>query len=102
VGWATGACLLVRAPVFRAIGGFDERIFLYFEDKDLCRRFRQAGWAVLVCPGVWLEHELGGSSDGVDGDRLRRIYLESQAHYYRKHHGPIQNTTLRLYRRFFS
>ncbi len=99
VGWATGACLLVRAGQFREIGGFDERIFMYFEDKDLCRRLIANGGKVLYCPAARLEHALGGSSPGADRDRLRRIYLESQAYYYRKHHGPVQNALLRLYRR---
>ena len=98
VGWLTGACLLVRTEAFRDIGGFDPAIFMYFEDKDLCRRLADRGWTLLFCPRAALVHELGGSSSRRDDSRLRRIYLESQSYYYRKHHGPIQNALLRLYR----
>lgn len=98
-GWLTGACLLVRAGRFREIGGFDEAIFMYFEDKDLCLRLAARGDRLLYCPDAVLVHELGGSSSRRDDLRLRRIYLESQAYYYRKHHGPLQNALLRLYRR---
>lgn len=99
VGWLTGACLLVRTEAFRDVGGFDPAIFMYFEDKDLCRRLGERGWKLLFCPRATLVHELGGSSGRRDDARLRRIYLESQSCYYRKHHGPIQNALLRLYRK---
>ena len=36
--WYTAACVMVRAEAFRAVGGFDESFFMYFEDVDLCLR----------------------------------------------------------------
>jgi N-acetylglucosaminyl-diphospho-decaprenol L-rhamnosyltransferase len=39
----TGAAALYRLDAFRAVGGFDERIFLYYEDLDLAMRLRAAG-----------------------------------------------------------
>ncbi|HEY5815322.1 MAG TPA: glycosyltransferase family 2 protein [Solirubrobacterales bacterium] len=39
----TGAAALYRLDAFRAAGGFDERIFLYYEDLDLALRLRAAG-----------------------------------------------------------
>ena len=41
--WASGACLLVRRAVLEELGGWDEGFFMYCEDKDLCRRARDAG-----------------------------------------------------------
>jgi GT2 family glycosyltransferase len=54
--------LLVRRAAFEAVGGFDERIFLYAEDLDLCRRLRAAGWRLLYLPVPWADHENGSSS----------------------------------------
>jgi GT2 family glycosyltransferase len=56
VAWVSGAALLVEHAAFRAIGGFDERLFLYKEDEDLCLRLREAGGAVIYDPGVVVHH----------------------------------------------
>jgi GT2 family glycosyltransferase len=56
VPWATGCCLLVRRDCWRQLGGFDEDYFLYYEDVDLCRRARAAGWSVWYDPGVTVTH----------------------------------------------
>src|SRR6202035_914154 len=44
VPWVVGACFVVRRDAWEAIGGFDERYFLYFEDVDLCWRLWRAGY----------------------------------------------------------
>ncbi|MBL8793777.1 MAG: glycosyltransferase family 2 protein [Planctomycetia bacterium] len=54
----TGACLLMRSEVFRALGGFDERLAVGFGDTDLCLRARAAGYKVLLdAQAVLLHHE---------------------------------------------
>lgn len=57
VGFISGAAMLVRTDAFRAIGGFDERIFLYLEDDDLCVRLRSAGWRLRLAPEAVVAHE---------------------------------------------
>ena len=42
--WVSAAFWLVRAPVYRQLGGFDENFFMYCEDVDFCLRLQLAGW----------------------------------------------------------
>ncbi|HEY5615177.1 MAG TPA: glycosyltransferase family 2 protein [Bacteroidota bacterium] len=99
VEWVSGAALMIRAAVFQSLAGFDTNIFMYFEDKDLCKRARGQGWKVFFYPYVSLMHHLGSSSKGSDPVRQRRIYRASQLYYYKKHHGRIQQTLLTVYQK---
>lgn len=58
-GWLSGACLLVRWDAFDAIGGFDERYFMYLEDIDFGDRLSRAGWTNLYCPSSVILHDQG-------------------------------------------
>ena len=97
VEWVTGAALFIRRDLFERLGGFDERFFLYFEDKDLCARCRQAGMSVLFLPAPGVAHARGGSAGPEMRDRLRTIYRESQRRYYAKHRPARERGLLRLY-----
>ncbi len=52
---------LVRRLAFDGVGGFDSGFFLYAEDIDLSRRWRDAGWRLVSLPDVWAYH-VGGAS----------------------------------------
>lgn len=84
-----GACMLFRADVFHAVGGFDEKFFLYCEEVDLCRRVWQAGHAVTYVHSCRITHSARHSTIRFFGSmgRLVRQYLESEEYYFRKHHG---------------
>ena len=62
VNWVFGAFLLVRFDRFLALGGMDERFRLYYEDVDLCYRFRQRGWRTFYFPAVTVVHQHARSS----------------------------------------
>lgn len=46
--WIPGLFMLFRTETYAAIGGFDERFFMYGEDFDICARTRLAGWRLQV------------------------------------------------------
>ena len=46
----SGACFLVRRDLFLRLGGFDENIFLFYEDDDLCRRIADGGLSLVYVP----------------------------------------------------
>jgi N-acetylglucosaminyl-diphospho-decaprenol L-rhamnosyltransferase len=89
VDWVSGACMVVRRRTLNELGPLDERFFMYFEDADLCRRAREAGWSVYYLPEVEVVHHAGGSSRS----KLKVIWLlhMSAFLYHRKHgaHGPL-------------
>jgi N-acetylglucosaminyl-diphospho-decaprenol L-rhamnosyltransferase len=47
-----GTIMLVRAEMVQAIGGFEERFFMYWEETEFCLRARRAGWRVVVAEGA--------------------------------------------------
>jgi N-acetylglucosaminyl-diphospho-decaprenol L-rhamnosyltransferase len=89
VDWVSGACMVIRRETLRDVGPLDERFFMYFEDADLCRRTRAAGWLVYYLPHVEIIHQTGASSHS----RPRSIWRlhKSAFLYHRKHgaHGPF-------------
>ncbi|MDQ4106694.1 MAG: glycosyltransferase family 2 protein [Actinomycetota bacterium] len=89
VDWVSGACMAVRREVLEAVGGLDERFFMYFEDADLCRRSRRSGWPVYYLPQLEILHLTGASSRR----KLRAIWMlhRSAFLYHRKYgpHGPF-------------
>jgi hypothetical protein len=64
VSFATGCALFVRASVFRQLGGFDPRFFMYEEDVELCLRAAENGIRIRYIPQAFVLHRVQGSSRG--------------------------------------
>ncbi|MBN2161999.1 MAG: glycosyltransferase family 2 protein [Pontiellaceae bacterium] len=60
--WISGCAMLFNMKKLREIGLFDENIFLFFEETDLCSRIRDAGGEIRFCPDVLFQHMLGQAS----------------------------------------
>jgi N-acetylglucosaminyl-diphospho-decaprenol L-rhamnosyltransferase len=84
-----GSYFLVRRSLFEQLNGFDERIFMYFEDLDLAYRARQAGWANYYLSSVRAFHYGGGTTNQVKALRLFYV-LCSRLYYVAKHFGYHQ------------
>ncbi|MFZ3117844.1 MAG: glycosyltransferase [Variovorax sp.] len=62
--WIPGLFMLFRTETYAAIGGFDERFFMYGEDFDICARTRLAGWRLQVGEDLMALHDARRASHG--------------------------------------
>ena len=95
--WVSGACLLVRRVDAEAVGGLDERFFMYTEDVDFCAAIRARDRRILFVPEVEVVHLRGRSAASAPA-RTQAAYRRSQVAFYDKHH-PAWAPFLRFYLR---
>jgi GT2 family glycosyltransferase len=82
-----GAFFFVRRRVFEALGGFDERFFVYFEDLDFALRARAAGWSSVYLASAQAFHRGQGTTSGATARRTF-YFCRSRILYAAKHFGP--------------
>lgn len=80
VAWVAGMFMVFRTAAFRAVRGFDEGYYLYYEDVDICRRLHASGWSVLYEPDAQVVHAAQRASHR-DG-RLALQHLASMMRYF--------------------
>jgi GT2 family glycosyltransferase len=83
-----GIFWLLRRGALESAGLLDEDFFMYGEDMDLCKRFREGGWEIIYFPAASIVHYGGGSSES---DPMR-FYLEKQKSdflYWKKYHNRL-------------
>jgi len=68
----TGGAALYRRAAFEAVGGFDERIFLYYEDLDLALRMAAAGARCALAPEARVVHAYSQSLGAASGAKYAR------------------------------
>ncbi len=91
-----GGCLLIKRSVFEALGGFDERFFLWFEDSDLTRRLLNGGYQVAHTPGLDILHAGGSSFVHLNDQEKRQIFFASAFIYARKHCSLMTQAVVKL------
>jgi GT2 family glycosyltransferase len=79
-------CALARREAIEGVGGFDESFVFYYEDMDLSRRLRDAGWAQAVDWDAEAVHLGGGSTSAGRPQRWFGRYHASRLVYLRKHY----------------
>jgi N-acetylglucosaminyl-diphospho-decaprenol L-rhamnosyltransferase len=98
----SGACFLLRRATWERLGGFDEGFFLWYEDVDLAKRLRDAGFRNLIVGSARVGHVGARSFAQLEPRTQQRIRLDSVERYIRKHHAgaaPIAAPLLRASRR---
>ena len=61
VFWTTGACMMVRGPLYKIVGGLDPFFFAHFEEIDLCWRLKNRGYKHIYIPDSTVYHVGGGT-----------------------------------------
>lgn len=87
VGVVTGCLLLVSRADWDALGGFDERFFMYGEDVDLSLRAAKAGRPPVLVPSIEITHTVGVSSESRPGRKT--LVMKGKATVARKHSRPL-------------
>ena len=78
--WSSHACVLLRRSAIEAIGGWDERLFMYCEDVAMSYRLREAGYLLRYCPSAVVWHHSYGDPTEVKqsqyiGSAVGLVYL---------------------------
>lgn len=98
VGYITGADLMMRRDVAKAVGGFSPDFFMYFEETDLCSKIRRTGYKIMSVPEAQIIHLEGGSfSDNNNATINTKAIERSEAGrltYYRLNAGRIRRWLL--------
>ena len=69
--WVSGACLMVRASLWKELGGLDNRFFAHMEEIDLCWRMQLRGYQVTLVPASRVYHIGGGTLPNESPFKLR-------------------------------
>lgn len=78
----SGCCMLVRQEAFQAIGGFDPRYFMYFEDYDLCLELGKKNYRILYTPMTTIFHYYGKAAH--KSYAMFKIFMRSMRQFFSK------------------
>lgn len=97
VDWAVGCCLLVNREVWAAVGPFDERYAVYYEDHDLCLRARDAGWRIVHVPSARATHRVAATA-GHNSPRQLYLLARSSVPFFWRHTRGLHRAFIVPYR----
>jgi hypothetical protein len=96
VSYVTGCAMLIHREVFEAIGLFDERYFMYFEDADFCGRAQETKFDVWCVPESKIRHKVSKSADR-DKPYNRYHRMLNQVRFYHEHTHGISLVFIEIY-----
>jgi GT2 family glycosyltransferase len=88
VPWAVAALLLVRRDAWDAVGGFDERQFMYAEDLDLGWRLTRAGRHMRWAPDAVVRHESSAATTQAWGGETTERWQRATYAWMHRRLGP--------------
>ena len=92
----SGSCMFFNSKNFDNLGGFDEKIFLYFEEDDLCKRGNKKKMFSYKINNIYVKHSVGTSVNLENNTQLKKLkeltlwhFIWSKYYFYKKHYGKI-------------
>ena len=86
----SGAAMMVRGKLLKKVGLLDESFFMYGEDLDWCRRFRDAGYQVVFYPQVTIIHHKYKSGiksvNQKTANKTKDFFYDTMLQYYDKYY----------------
>lgn len=90
-----GCFMIFPKNIFWEVGGFDQNIFLYYEELDICYRLKEKGYKSVVYPNCRFSHLHGESTKKAHSNTVRELYI-SKMYCYRKYHNIILSSCFRI------
>lgn len=85
VDWVTGGCFMIKKDIFEKAGRFDEKIFMYTEDMELCFRVNKIGYNTYLYPNISITHLSQRSSNRT----FAIVNIYKGIEYFYKKHKPL-------------
>lgn len=77
-----GAVMLIRRTALEAVGGFERRYRMYFEETDLCVRLQRCGWDLAVVEDAIVFHALNSSDDGIPSRSFSYFFIRNNLAFW--------------------
>lgn len=102
----SGAAMIVRNDAIKEVGVLDERFFMYAEDLDWCKRFRDVGYLITYHPSVVVIHHkyksgIKGTSKQI-ARKTRHHFYDTMLQYYDKHYAQAYPGFVRSLVKYFT
>lgn len=95
VNTVSGSLMFINSEDFNTIGGFDENLFLYYEETDICLRLKKLNKNCFLVPEAKYLHYHGASTER--SDTIKKELKISLIYLVQKHYGLLSKKTLLLY-----
>ena len=92
----SGSFMFFNSKTFDELKGFDENIFLYFEEDDICKRGNKKGFNTYIINDIKLDHKAGTTPENLSINKKNKLqklllwhFIWSKFYYFSKHYGKI-------------
>src|SRR3989344_1123423 len=89
---------MIKSEVYDSVGGFDEKMFLYFEENDLSNKLRNVGWKLVYLPKAMVTH-LEAKGTPKDSEKIKKVFAHSRFYYFKKHYGALSALVVEFFAR---